>query len=524
MKALYSQLLIALIPVFLMSQEAYHVFPEDHKQTPGSTSGDGSVQYPWNLQTALNQSSEKVKDGDTIWLHEGIYNGRFVSTLKGSSLNKIVVAAYKNEKVVLNGNVPSDRTSVLEVRGGHVEFKNFEITFLDEFPRSMKDKGFKVVGGINHVSGEDCKFINLQIHNTPGSGFGSWKRAGGSTIESCIIFHNGYYSKRRGSGVGIYVQNESNKIRLIKNNIIFGNYYKGIEVWSDNSNAKQEYVKNITIDNNVLFNSGLPSGKPRDNLIIATNDNNGINIAKNIKVINNIFYHNTNLGIEIENTQAPSVTLGFNKKALVRDIEMSNNLIIGRKDAIRFLYIKSLRFTNNVVYSGYIRFNKDVMNHITPSLWKFASNTYYTRSSRPIRIEGFKDYSLIEWRSIYGIDRNSRGKNFTEFNFNSTINISKNEHKPNVYRVTLFNKEGKDVLVDFSNYQIKQGSTYIVKNIETDEVIISGKLSASKTVTVPMGNYNGTSKNFGVYKIHFSENGDVKNKSSILKRMFGWLF
>lgn len=504
MRNLFYIICFMVFPLLLWSQQEYHVFPIDHQLTPGKEDGNGTLKQPWDLQTALSQSSDKVKGGDIIWLHEGIYNGRFISSIAGQKNKPIVVAAYELDKVILNGNVSSKRGVVLEVKGGYVVFKNFEITFLGTFSRDKKDENFQVVGGINHVDGEDCVFRNLKIHNTPGSGIGSWKRTGGSIIEGCRIFNNGYFSAKRGSGVGIYVQNESDKIRLIKNNIIFSNYYKGIEVWSDNLDANHGYVKNVTIDNNVFFNSGLPSGKFRDNLIIGTNDNNGVNVAKDIKVINNIFYHNTNLTNEIENSQAPSLTLGFNKKAPVKEIVVSNNLIIGRKDALLVLYVKSLTFTSNIVYSGYVRFNKAILKQINVNDWKFRDNTYYTRRSQPIRIEGFRDYNMPQWQKTYGIDTNSQWKKFTEFNIESTLSISKIEHKDNVYRVTVFNKEGKDVIIDFSGHQIKLGSTYVIKNIETDEVISSGIFKKSKTVTAPMGTYNGTFPNFGVYYVDFS--------------------
>ena len=41
-------------PIMLLAQQEFHVFPVDHKDTPGRAIGDGSLQNPWDLQTALN--------------------------------------------------------------------------------------------------------------------------------------------------------------------------------------------------------------------------------------------------------------------------------------------------------------------------------------------------------------------------------------------------------------------------------------------------------------------------------------
>ena len=528
MKQIYLIIIFLLSYSIIQAQKEFHVFPINDANTPGSASGKGSFQNPWDLQTALRQSSKIVNGGDIIWIHKGVYNGRYLSKLKSTSPNKfITVSAYKKDKVVLNGNIKSNKKYVLEVRGNNVIYKDFEVTYLGNFSRLQIDPDFEKVVGISHSSGVDCKFINLIIHNNPGSGFGSWKRTGGTIIDGCIIYNNGYMSKKRGSGVGIYVQNESDKMRLITNNTIFNNYYKGIEVWSDNGKATSEYVKNITLKNNVIFNNGTPSGVFRDNLIIATNDRNGINIAKNITVENNIFYHNTKLSKTIENNNASSLTLGFNKKAPIENIKVFNNIIIGRKDAIRILDVKSLSFKNNIVYSGYVRFRESVIKHINDKNWKFSNNTYYTRNNKPIRVQGIRDYTIAQWNSKYGLETQTTYKNFKEFNLKNVLNITKNEYKDNNYRVVLLNKNEKDVTVDFSKFNISKGSTYNIVDIENhNKVIKSGKIDKGGKIVFPMNlksfekptNNTKAQKslnNFGVYNIEFK-----MKKRSFFERLF----
>ncbi len=493
------------------AQKEFHVFPEQHKLTPGTAMGNGSLQHPWDLQTALSQKSDVVNGDDIIWLHEGIYNGRYLSNLNSTVLNKnIVVMPFKDDKVVLNGNVTSKRTSVLEVRGKQVTFKDFEITFLGEFSKLQTDTDFQKVDGINHASGVGCKFINLIIHNNPGSGFGSWNRTADTEINGCIIFNNGYYSNKRGSGVGIYVQNSSEKYRLIKNNIIFNNYYKGIEVWSDNRNAKETYVKNIILENNVIFNSALVTGIPRDNLIIATNDNNGVNIARNIKVLNNIFYHNTNYSKNEIDGEMPSLTLGFNARAPIEDVILTGNMILGRNDGIRIQYAKSLAFHNNVVYAGFVRFNKSFYTNFNSKGWEFSGNRYFTRKSKTIRIQSQEDFTVDEWNKKYGLDNKSVWKPVSEFNLNNVLNITKYDYGDNKYRVTLFNKEEQDVNVDFSSYGLPKGMAYTIRDAEDfSNILTTGILGRDKKITFPMtlnkGNKNKSLDNFGVYIIEFSK-------------------
>ena len=491
------------------AQREYHVFPENDKKTSGTSLGDGSLQHPWDLQTALSQKAEVINGGDVIWLHKGVYNGRYISTLSSTIQGKhIIVMPFHDDKVILNGNVDSKRAYVLEVRGKQVTFKDLEITFLGEFSRNQKDANFQKVEGVSHSSGVGCKFINLIIHDNPGTGFGSWKQTADSEINGCIIYNNGYYSNKRGSGVGIYVQNSSEKFRLIKNNIVFNNYYKGIEVWSDNRNAKEAYVKNIILDNNVIFNSALVTGVPKDNLIIATNDNSGTNIAQNIQVTNNILYHNTDYLKNELKSGFHSLTLGFNPKAPIENVVVKNNVILGQNDGVRIQYAKSLVFQNNIVYAGFVRFNKSFYPNFNSKGWDFSGNTYFTRRNKTIRIQSVEDFTLDEWSKKYGLGDRSTWKPVSEFNLKNVLNITPIDSKKNKYRVVLFNKKGEDVSVDFSAYGISKGTNFTIRDVEDySKVLKSGVLGKDKTITFPMalnhGDKNKTLDNLGVFIIEF---------------------
>ncbi|MEO1033886.1 MAG: hypothetical protein AAFX55_21065 [Bacteroidota bacterium] len=345
-------LLIFLCATISMAQNEFHVFPIDGNSIKGSPNGDGSIDRPWDLQTALSQSSKRINGGDIIWLHEGIYNGNYKSTLQSTDKDRfITVSAFGEDKVLLNGNIDNKTHYVLEVSGGKVIFKNFEITYLGKFSRRKTDKSFKAVTGVNHIEGEDCKFQNLVIHNIPGTGFGSWKATGGTVIEECIIYNNGYQGQR-GQGVGVYVQNQSEKIRLLRNNIVFNNYYKGIEVWSASSGTNKEFVKNVHLEENIVFNNGSPSGRPWANLIVASGDLNGVNVAKNVSIKDNVFYHNVDFNDFKNYGHGNSLTLGFSVKAPIENIVVDSNFIIGRNNALNIVHAKSLEFNNNTIYTN----------------------------------------------------------------------------------------------------------------------------------------------------------------------------
>jgi hypothetical protein len=530
MKQTVLNIVFSVMCLFTQAQQEFHV------TTNGKTSGDGTLQNPWDLQTALSQKPDVVNGDDTIWLHEGIYKGRFLSTIQSTKDNQFVtVAPYNNGKVVLNGNVESKNEAVLNVRGKQVIFRDFEITWLGDFSRNENDKDFRVSAGISHTAGEDCRFYNLIIHNNPGLGIGSWKHAGATIIENCIIYFNGFMSKEgKGRGEGIYVQNKSEKTRLIKNNIIFSNYYKGIEVWSAGRDADFEYVKNITLQDNIIFNSGAPSGNHYDNVIVATDDRNGTNVAKNIQVLNNVFYHNTDYFNNQVNGDAPSLTVGYVDNTPAENILVKGNIILGRNNPFRLLHAKSITFTDNTLYGGYVFLNANEMHY--SKNWKFENNRYFTKKNGAFRVDQDKSYALKNWQTTFKLDANSQWNHIKEFDLEPVLKIAQHAQKPNTYNVALFSKQENDVEVDFSEHKVSRGSSYRIYDVENrNKILTSGIVNANKKIVVPMTSkefemplHNDkaekTLSNFGVYMIEFDNKKTTSSEDlSAFEKILKWL-
>ncbi len=484
---------------------------EWHVTVNGTPTGNGTLTAPWDIQTALNHPAS-VKPGDTIWLHQGDYKGRFVSRLNGTSGMDITVSSYPGELAVLDGEKPSlipqtldisaesdSQLAVLNVIGGFVIFENFEITRKGANLRNTNSAGMQIIGGINHLSGENCKFRNLVIYNTTGTGVGSWKSTAGSEFYGNIVYNNGWIASDRAHGPGFYVQNKSDQIRLIENNIIFNNYYKGIDVWSANTNTAsllvRDYVKNVTLHRNVIFNSSTPSpyrpaaGIPlhNDNIMIGTDDNAGFNIARKIIISDNFLYHTTNLDVSGTWYDGTSLTIGWNPGVPVQEVTVNNNFIVGRNPVVFFNHAKTLTFTNNIVWGRYIMVSAQNSNDI--GNWVFDNNRYATIFNE----HNDPDYrgiflnspnpkkTLNEWKAAYNIDLNStwtRGcvgfgnKQLPVFDTKLT-KITQNKYAPNKFTVVLFDKSGSNKTVDFTNYTIPTGTAYKIRDVENYHTIVT---------------------------------------------------
>ena len=533
MKELPLILLLVLFSAFNFAQQ-HHVFPSDHESSPGKTSGNGTKDNPWDLQTALSQKQAIIKPGDTIWLHQGVYNGRFISNLKGSKNDLITVSAFKEDKVVLNGNVTSNQDGVLTVKGDYVLFKNFEITWLGDFSRDENDTDFQACAGLVHLYGVNCQFYNLKVHDNPGLGIGFWKHGAASIVENCMIFNNGFTGKNgKGRGEGIYVQNKSDEIRFIKNNIIYNNYYKGIEVWSAGKRTDFEYVKNITLKGNIIFNSGSPSGHHYDNIIVASADRNGVNVAKNINLFDNVLYHNTADGNGNVLGDAASLTLGFNKNTPIENVRIEGNIITGGYNALRLLYAKSLIFKNNTIYSGNIQVGSSMSDYF--KAWDFEANTIFTNRRKPFRVTRVKDYNLQAWRDTFGLENRTEIKPMADFKLSPVVKLSRHVQNPNHFNLALFSSEGTPVSVDFSEHSIKSGLTYTVIDVENPKVILKkGKISKDLTVQIPMQSEvfvkplqntkaKKTLSSFGVFQIEFEAETEAEPEKTNFERFLDWL-
>lgn len=266
----------------------------------GSSSGDGTIANPWNLQTALNHPSV-VTPGDTILVLSGLYTGVFSSRLRGKAGLPIIVRAAAVNSVVLDGNVSQDAEAVLSIEGQYTWYWGLTIT------NSAPTDGVNSEKDGVYFIGAENKLVNCLIHNNGVNGVGFWKTALNAEIYGCIIYHNGYFDASRGHGHGIYTQNETGT-KLIRGNILFNSYGNGIQVYTEKGS-----IQGYDIDRNILFNSGLPGNSFIERNIIVGGLQPADRISINSNYIINRFGYSAKgsvqLGYSAENIDA---RLNFN--------------------------------------------------------------------------------------------------------------------------------------------------------------------------------------------------------------------
>ena len=389
-----------------------------HAATNGKSSGNGSIENPWDLKTALKKST--IKPGDTLWIHPGTYLGVYKSTLNGNANAPIIVKAISDFEVILDGNVTSN-DAVFSIEGTFVWYIGLTITNsnpnrIEGMPNLSTRDGVYFIGANN-------KLINCIIHNNGGCGIGFWKPAINAEIYGCIVYHNGYRGTTRGHGHGIYLQNQTGT-KLITDNIFFNSFGIGIHAYSEGYENK-----GFKIEGNTFFNSGLPGADFLERHIIA----GGLKPVDDVVVNENYFYNKPNY--------ASKAGVQFGYSSANSKAEFTNNYVVESS----FYNIKnwnSVTFTGNSMVSStkqmqLIAFDS-FFNINNPN---FNNNQYYKGNLGLLTFQEWKNATNQDGSSTYS----------SSVPTSTTYFIRKNQFEAGRANLIVYNwGNQKNVDIDFS--------------------------------------------------------------------------
>ncbi len=250
----------------------------------GSASGDGSMERPWDLATAVAQPSA-VQPGDTLWLRGGTYQGAFNSQLSGTETAPITVRSYPGEEVRLD--VGSQSINIL---GDYTHWRDFEVFSSKTATRVTDVKGPNaddadpnVQRGALRNRGSHTKLINLVVHDLS-LGIGFWADGAGGEVYGSIIYNNGWLGPTNGESHGIYTQNEIGT-KIYADNIIFNQFDHNFHAYGSSA----AHLKGLVFEGNTTFNAGAGAGQgypPSREVLIG-----GGTPVENLTVKNNYSYH-----------------------------------------------------------------------------------------------------------------------------------------------------------------------------------------------------------------------------------------
>jgi hypothetical protein len=425
--------LLLAVSATLVAADEFHVAPT------GTAKGNGSAGQPWDLGTALS-ATDKVKPGDTIWLHEGTYVGGFTSLLTGKADQRITVRGAPGERVTIDARPRDEKDQALfAVSGSDVVFRDFEVTCSDPL-RETKIAGSwpeDIRRGSIHVRGSRNSFVNLVVHDL-GSGFGFWSEGEGGEISGCLVYNNGWQGPDRAHGHAIYAQNATGTKKL-KDNIIFHQFGYGIHVYG----SEKASLKGFEIDGNICFENGaLSKTADRSPGIMV----GGGSPAERISVRDNIVYGSgMRFGYPWGTTSEDLLCTGnYCEGLVVRDFRkalVNHNTIVAHSSAV------ILEGEKKLLLSGHQWSDNDFF--ITDGRWgDFAI------------IENGKSRGLTfeEWRNETGLaTMSSFQKGAPE---KLRVFVRPNSHEPGRANIAVLNPLGKEeVALDLSQ-TLKTGQQF----------------------------------------------------------------
>lgn len=447
----------------------------------GSANGDGSMERPLDLGTALGAASP-AKPGGAVLLRGGTYAGDFTSVIAGTPSAPITVRSFPGEWAVLDG--VDARKPALTVRGDDTWFRDFEVTKSD-LSRVSAQSGPKptdiargttgdpyVFGDGVYTFGRRTKLINLVVHDT-GIGIGVWRwSADDAEVYGNIVYNNGWLGADRGHGHGIYTQNTSGT-KSIADNVVFNNFGYGLHAY-DQANQMSGY----DISGNVLFENGSAAGIALPNIFVGTSAAS----TDRITLTRNIAYYR-------QSARGDNIRLGFATDGTTREngsITLDGNTIIGGGSNLVMHRWKNATVRNNeFVTAPTIAGGSNVAKLWAPSPqnpiapvppYAWDSNTYvdafYTSASTyPVEFQlhdarttwTAKRYSLPGWRTATRWDAASTYRRSAD----TRVVVQPNRYEAGRAVVTVLNRSSvSEISVQLSAAGLKPGQRFKVRDVQ----------------------------------------------------------
>lgn len=253
-----------------------------HVTADGKPDAAGSKEAPWDLPSALS-GKQKVAPGDTVWVAAGTYkypdrkldSPGYTVRLAGAKDKPIQVRAVAGARVTIDGGL------TIQPPSAYLWIRDLEILVSENssMSRTVGEPGShpqsynRPWGGLNVQAGQDCKYINLVIHDNA-QGVSFWSGATDSELYGCIIYDNGWKAPDRGHGHAVYTQNQ-NGVKTISDCVMTGGYSYTMHAYG----SRRAYVDNYLVQRNIAYDAGtflIGGGRPSRGIRVLGNFLHGV--------------------------------------------------------------------------------------------------------------------------------------------------------------------------------------------------------------------------------------------------------
>ncbi|MAT45600.1 MAG: hypothetical protein CL609_24990 [Anaerolineaceae bacterium] len=444
-----------VIPDFVKNLTSNNYRSEFYVTTSGSPNGDGSLNHPWDLDSALLDSGN-VRGGDIIWIKGGTYHpniepSKYNVKISGDDNNPVIVRAFPGERVSIDGGI--------QVYSPNVVIWGLEI-FSSNTDRVASESGSNPSdldrpGGLA-VYNKNVALINNVVHDG-GHGITDQNPAGNNIIYGNLSYNTGWLGPDRGHGHGYYGQNEFDT-KFIYENIMFNNFSN----YSYHIYGESGPLQNFVFSGNVAIN---------DTFLIG-----GYEPAVNMTLTENYTFNaTTKLGYRSEQNDS----VNFNQNRLWNP----NSL------ALEIQGWKNANISNNCISSDN-NFLAELDQPSDAGSYVWDNNLYFSEISNPFNLEN-STLSWSKWQSSTGFDKSSNYNTKLSTNYDIVVRPNYFENKRG--NVIVYNwQKANSVTVDISALGLQNGDRYIIHNAQDFYKGTIDGVYTGQPITIPMTGWSTT--------------------------------
>lgn len=494
----------------------------DYYASPtGLSSNSGAIGSPWDLKTALANGSQT--SGDTLWLRDGTYSGRYTSTLNGGTVRSYpgewaIIDALKT--TTLNGSTNASQTTItFASTAGFIEGKTFgvelEIMYITAVLNSTQVtvvRGWDSTTAVTHTNGATVYLtgnaLTVSGNNTT---YRNFEVMTSYTVRDYNISgpqnHNGYYAIVRGAAISQFTGSWNSYINLLihdngnglflgsstSNTLIYGNVIYNIGAYH-RYNAQPAgdiigaglglYLENVSgfsrAYNNIIVNSYASCGKGYGQ----TGPYVGGDIKRNIfanagsplGAVRGADYRTWNFLYGPNDQQSPTgifsenhtwqlagstggTALTFGYNSGIGAGTLNDNYIIGGPEALEIINVTTLTGSGNKIYNASGLYIKN----FDVATGTFNNNTYYDSDGRNVfGLVGVGNLSFEDWQTATGWDAGSSETGTIQ---PDSVHVIPNEYDIGRANIAIHAPSGAtSINVDLATTGLVHNQEYEIKN------------------------------------------------------------
>ncbi len=292
-------------------QADYYVSPA------GSDSNPGTIDRPWQT---IQKAADTLMAGQTVAIRGGTYHERIMPSNSGELGKEIVYTAYPGENVTIDGDgvtLPDDLAGLFEINGKcYIRVSGLRV--INAGPNNDN-------AGIMVLDSSSVIVENNTTYNTNSSGIGVWGSnnviVAGNQIEEAAV--GGWQECISVAGTDTFDVNNNKILNCYKEGIcikdgassgkVYSNLVHDIQKVGIYVDAWDKHTHDIEVFGNIVHDT------QNDGFALASEQGG---LLENIRLYNNIAYHNRFIGLHVTQN-------GDTKVHPMHNISLINNTIVG---------------------------------------------------------------------------------------------------------------------------------------------------------------------------------------------------